>query len=40
MSEFHLATLVSGSLYRAHRLTDNLSWLTGTLEQNRAIALL
>lgn len=37
MSEFHLATLVSGSLYRAHCLTDNLSWLTGTKKSHRFV---
>lgn len=37
MSEFHLATLVSGSLYRAHCLTDDLSWLTGTKKSHRFV---
>ncbi len=37
MAVFHLAASVSGSCYCALQLTVSLSWLTGTLEQNRAI---
>ncbi len=37
MAGFHLAASVSGSWYRACWPTVTLSWLTGTLEQNRAI---